>query len=284
MTGAGLVGRREELATLVAAMTGSGEHRVALVTGDAGIGKTRLVWEACSAAQREGVVVLTGACMPMSAALPFLPITDALQGMLLAERRSLLNSALVDLPAAVADRLEAFLPGLSPRDRLDPPSPQGSHTLLLTALRQLLDAVGSRRRVTLVVEDLHWADESTLDLLTYLTRTAGPDVTVVVDSRADEPGSAQQVVHDWLAETARLPGTVSVALEPLDQAGVAELMLDPGSTLDRRRRRDPVPWPGQPLLHRAARGRCHGRGSSVTRHSSCRCCQSARGAAAVRHA
>ena len=59
-----------ELVDLAATMSGAGPHRVVLITGDAGIGKSRLVAEATAAARQDGAVVLTAGCLPLTASMP----------------------------------------------------------------------------------------------------------------------------------------------------------------------------------------------------------------------
>ena len=231
----GFVGRRAELVDLAAAMSGAGPHRVVLITGDAGIGKSRLVAEATAAARRDGAVVLTAGCLPLTASMPLLPVTEALHQLLEPANQGVFAAARETLPAAVGDRVAALVPALGAPGRTSLASTATDQPLLLAAVRDLLDAVGGRRHVALVIEDLHWADPSSLDALTYLTRTSGPGVTVVVNSRADEPGDGQQSIGDWLAATARLPGCLILQLRPLDEVATAELVhvLAPAASRDR---------------------------------------------------
>ena len=74
MSAAPFVGREAELADLHAVVTGTGPARVALVTGDAGIGKSRLVLEAAGHLAVSGTTVLVGGCLPLAAPVPLLPV------------------------------------------------------------------------------------------------------------------------------------------------------------------------------------------------------------------
>ena len=139
------VGRQPEL-DLVAGLladASSGSARVVLVFGDAGLGKTALLGAAARRAGTE-VLVLSGACLMLSAtSVPFLAI------------RSLVRSC---PPAPSAGSVPGF-DGVEPSDAL-------------LRFDAWLDRLCAERTVMLIVDDLHWADESTLDLLTYLL--AGP--------------------------------------------------------------------------------------------------------------
>ena len=74
-----MVGRATELAAVEEVLAGTG--RAALVIGEAGVGKTRLVAEAADSERDQGVVVVVGRCLPLSTALPLLPIVDALRAL-----------------------------------------------------------------------------------------------------------------------------------------------------------------------------------------------------------
>ncbi|MCX6466165.1 MAG: AAA family ATPase, partial [Pseudonocardiales bacterium] len=195
-----LVGRRAELTALVAACRSGG---VTLVTGEAGIGKTRLLDEV---AARVGAGVLRGHAVPGGG--PFRPLVEAL-----------VRAA----PATLADdpRLGPFRAVLA---RLLPgwpvPPPAGAHVVdpvvvlgeaVLELLRVLADA-GPR---TLLLDDLHWSDPDTLAVLEYLAG-AQPPVRIVGAARVDTPG-------DGLAALRRHPDVAEVALPPLTADEVAAL-------------------------------------------------------------
>ena len=205
------VGRRAEAAVLSAAFDGTG-HGVVLVTGDAGIGKSRLVAEVIAAVP--GVLVLAGAALPLSESLPYGPVVDALAPLGAGPGRPLLDRALSRCPPYVGRQLAGLLPSLS----VDPPAPPvpaaEDRSRLLHAVRDLLAALGSERRTVLVVEDLHWSDLATRDLLTFLVRAVPPGVAVVLTSRLGELAVGDPLL-DWLADVSRLPGVETVALSAL---------------------------------------------------------------------
>ncbi len=94
---------------------------------------------------------------------------------------------------------------------------------LFTAVRDLLAALGAARRTALVVEDLHWADPGTLDLLTFLVRSLPPGTALVATSRSTEITAGSPVL-EWLDTTSRLPTVEQVTLGPLRDDDVASLV------------------------------------------------------------
>ena len=205
------VGRRAEATVLSAAFDGTG-HEVVLVTGDAGIGKSRLVAEVIAALP--DVLVLAGAALPLSESLPYGPVVDALAPLGAGPGRPLLDRALRRCAPYVVRQLAGLLPSLSV-DSPGPPVPAAEdRSRLLHAVRDLLAALGTERRTVLVVEDLHWSDLATRDLLTFLVRAVPPGVAVVLTSRLGELAVGDPLL-DWLADVSRLPAVETVALSAL---------------------------------------------------------------------
>jgi DNA-binding CsgD family transcriptional regulator/tetratricopeptide (TPR) repeat protein len=195
-----LVGREAELAVLTAALTpGPGPHAVVLV-GEAGVGKTRLVGEAIRLSTEAGVHLLSGGCLPLASTLPFLPITEALHG---------LDPALLDRCAPyVRSEVARLMPawGTAP----DSPIDGWEQGRLFAALRDLLAADG---QPALVIEDLHWADASTVDFLAYLGAVGGSPL--VLTCREEEIGTR-------LTEFSWRPGVLRLPLPRLSRDEVAQ--------------------------------------------------------------
>lgn len=187
-----LVGRRAELATLTSAQS----KRLAIVRGEAGIGKTRLVAELAATLAAGGASVLAGRCdeEPLSS---FQPFREAFR-------------------ATGAEQLEHALRSLAPADRaelgrLDPSlgggrvlSGDGDRFQLYEAVADLLGALADSSPVVLVIEDLHWADRSTHRLLAHLVNhpacrglfivaTTRPDGTSVSDELLRHPERVEQL-------------------------------------------------------------------------------------------
>jgi DNA-binding CsgD family transcriptional regulator/tetratricopeptide (TPR) repeat protein len=184
------VGRVEELSLLEAAQmrAADGEPAVVLVGGEAGVGKTRLVAELVARCSTGGIRILSGGCLPVGdGALPYAPIVEALRPL----PAELGADAVRELAGPSWPELARLLPGLG--EPPGGPAGQAAQTRLFELLLGLLGRLGERSPVALIVEDLHWADHSTRDLLVFLARNLRRErVLVVVSYRSDEPGT------DWL--------------------------------------------------------------------------------------
>src|SRR4029453_16311056 len=165
-----LVGRDRELERLEEQLrrAAAGQGGTVLVAGDAGIGKTRLVTELCARARAAGALPLLGRCIDLvGAEVPYLPVAEALRPLLAREEvRELLGSA---------RELRSLLPGMVAGERRtgQPDGAPGSQLGLLGELLALLDIAAAAEPVVLVLEDLHWADRSTLDLVAFLAHNLG---------------------------------------------------------------------------------------------------------------
>jgi predicted ATPase len=153
-----LVGRAAELARLANLLdeAAAGHAVAALVSGDAGVGKSRLVAEVAASAASRGFTVLTGQCAEIGDSVPYLPFADALR------------TAKPDLEAAVKTRpvLAMLLPdGDGGRDRESDWSGLTKQQMF-GAMLGLLAELSDEAPVLLVLEDLHWADATTRDLVT----------------------------------------------------------------------------------------------------------------------
>ncbi len=214
------VGRDRELSRL-RAVVGAGEARLLLVVGDAGIGKTGLVTEAMGRVAADGAVVVGGGCLPMRETLPLLPVVDALRELSRIDRGELLENALAETPRYVQVEVARLLPQRGGNGAKSSGPADGGRERLFAAIAELLGAAAQRRRVVLVVEDVHWADSATLDCLTFLTRgRLDPGLTVVTTCRSDEAQLASHVV-EWLAHVRGIAGVVEVRLDPLTRAETA---------------------------------------------------------------
>jgi DNA-binding CsgD family transcriptional regulator/tetratricopeptide (TPR) repeat protein len=217
-----LVGRDRELDEVLAWVRSGGPSGVTgvLLAGDAGVGKTRLLGEARERLDGDGRRVVVGHCLDLGdTALPYLPVSEVL-GQLAAEQP--------DAVAEVAGRHPA-LARLQPGQRVLAAEGSGGPGVdrsdLFEAVHELLEAA-SGDGLALVIEDAHWADRSTRDLLTFLLtrRFAGP-VVVVVSYRADDL-HRRHPLRTQVAEWARLPGVRRMTLGPLDEDAVRLLIAE----------------------------------------------------------
>jgi DNA-binding CsgD family transcriptional regulator/GTPase SAR1 family protein len=195
-TGPALVGRASELSVVRDGLdrAEAGAAVTILVTGDAGVGKTALVRQACDDRAAE-TIVLMGGCLPLtSMAVPFLAFRSALRD--------------------IRGREIASAPHF-----LEPGQPAENVPLLLDGW---LDDVCAINPVVLVIDDLQWADQSTLDALMYLV--AGPRarrLAVVATVRSSDIGEDHPLRH-WLADIQRMPGTEELRLGNLDRIATGQ--------------------------------------------------------------
>jgi len=212
------IGRAVELRRLDAALerAGQGSPQVVLVAGDAGVGKTRLLLALADRARRRGMRVLTGGCVELGdIGLPYLPVVDALRELADdPEEARLLAGAAMTAPG-----LDRLLPGIEPAG---PAGDDLDQLQVLDALRAVLVGLSERSPVLLVLEDLHWADRATRDLVAFLARTLRSGrVTLAVSYRSDEL-HRRHPLRPLLAELVRLSAVERLELAPFTRAELAE--------------------------------------------------------------
>jgi DNA-binding CsgD family transcriptional regulator/tetratricopeptide (TPR) repeat protein len=159
------VGRVAELTVLQAALRDAvgGTPSTVLVGGEAGVGKTRLVQHFASQVADE-VQLLLGRCINLSGGgLPYGPVVDALRGLLRDSRSGILQT----LPEPLRRDLIRLVRSGDRDEPLIDPSTRLAQARLFESVLRLLDHLGERAPVLLILEDLHWADRSTLDLLLF---------------------------------------------------------------------------------------------------------------------
>jgi tetratricopeptide (TPR) repeat protein len=212
--GTAIAGRTRELAAVRDHLaTGTG---LLLVAGEAGIGKTTLVAAAAPAA---GTAVVTGHCLHLSREVPLLPVIEVLRTLHDIDDGQWMEEALATCPAYVHQSLSRLLPELDPSGAPASVDPWGPERLL-SSVSSLLRALAAARPLAVLLEDCHWADPSTLDLLTHLASTT-TTVPVVATWRTDDPDVLGDRA-DWLSTTRWSHGVTVVDLAPLSLDETAE--------------------------------------------------------------
>jgi DNA-binding CsgD family transcriptional regulator len=214
------VGRAAELAVLeeVLADAAGGAASVVLIGGEAGVGKTRLVAELTDRAHALGATAVTGACVELTAGTaPYLAITETLRDL----GRTLPDRAWDRLRAGAGPELEALMPGAGGED--DARADNASRARLFGQLHELLLEAAVAAPLVVVLEDVHWADRSTLDLTGFLARTLdGAGIVLVATYRSDEV-PRRPALRAWLAELGRVSAVRRLELAPFSAAEVADL-------------------------------------------------------------
>jgi predicted ATPase/DNA-binding SARP family transcriptional activator len=176
-----------------------GSGKLILVEGDPGIGKTRLITELINSHIRgnASALVLHGISYELEQGLPYQPIVDALRKLLVRpDAESLIVQ--LSLDAIWLTELARLLPEiLTHFPHISAPVPPADESRLWEALLRLFRGLSSRREVWLFLDDLHWADSSTIAWLGYLIHNLpSPSIQLVATSRAqDEQSDLLKLIH-----------------------------------------------------------------------------------------
>ncbi|MBI2708881.1 MAG: AAA family ATPase [Actinobacteria bacterium] len=229
-----LVGRDEEVELLERALRSSvGHHRalLALVVGDAGVGKTRLATELAEAARdRHGAVVFEGRCVPYGEANVWWPIAEALRRACGLKPGAPADEALArarervarvfppSVPELEAERVAQGLAALmgydgSQRDM----DAAGSRDSSVSSLAAFLEQSAAHQPVVLQLSDLHWADDVVLDVLDTLLDRLGRHPVVLL-------ATARQSIRERWTPTPGRHNQLVVNLDPLDRPAGEELL------------------------------------------------------------
>ncbi len=218
-----LVSRDEQLATLEDAFLEArrGRGRLVVLAGEAGIGKTRLANELARQARRLGAAVLWGSCSEVELSLPYLPFVEAVGNYLDTSNVGALAERLGPTGRELSQLWPQFGDGLPPEAASDP----GQAKLrLFEAIVSLLAIPAADGALLLVIEDVHWADDSSRELLDHIARRlSGLRALVLVTYRGDEVHRRHPLVpalRTW--RRSRLAEVVE--LRPLPEAGVGQMV------------------------------------------------------------
>jgi DNA-binding CsgD family transcriptional regulator len=210
-----LVGRAAELARLRALLqdAAAGRAVTGLVSGDAGIGKSRLVDEAQRIAEQDGFTVLCGQCAEIGDSVPYLPFADAFR--------------------TAPPRIEKAIKTRPVLSRLLPDGGEQDHQVdwagltrqqMFGAVLSLLSELAAESPVLLVIEDLHWADASTRHLVTFLARMLHRERVAIIGTYRTDDLDRRHPLRGVIAELLRLPMVALVELGPLPAAALAEIL------------------------------------------------------------
>ena len=216
-----LVGRERELTELEDALLAAirGEGRMLLLGGDAGMGKTRLTRELEDRARAIGVTTLSGGCSEAELALPYLPFLQALGNYVAQADLSRLRAQL----GASAVELGKLFPrlGRAPADAGDPVQ---AKLRFYEAILHLLEVGAGESGLLLVVEDLHSADASTLELLDYLARRVLTARVLVLGTYRPDEIHRRHPLWPRLQDWRRKGLTQTVTLHPLGSGEVRRMV------------------------------------------------------------
>ncbi|TVL94271.1 helix-turn-helix transcriptional regulator [Streptomyces sp. SAJ15] len=193
------VGRGDELTALSAALAraAAGEPQAMLIGGEAGVGKSRLTEEFVARAAADGAVTAMGGCVEIGAdGLPFAPVSAVLRAL-----RRRLGDELARAAAGQEGELARLLPelGETTRESRD----EDGRARLFELTTRLLERLATDRTLVVVIEDLHWADRSTRELLGYLVRCLHTARLLVVATYRSDDLHRRHPLRPFLAELDR---------------------------------------------------------------------------------
>jgi DNA-binding CsgD family transcriptional regulator len=216
------IGREQELAALESLLgrAEASEGSFALLSGESGVGKSRLVAELGARARSRGMTVLIGECLELAEGeLPYAPLIGALRSLLRSRSRDEADELLV----APHGELERLLPELA----TEAPSQErrggseGAQGRLFEQLLSVICAAARQQPLLLVIEDLHWADRSTRDFIAFLLRGARQEpLALLLTYRSDEL-HRRHPVKPFVSELQRTGGALRVDLRPFSRQELA---------------------------------------------------------------
>lgn len=219
------VGRGDAVAALegVFEEAAAGARRIVTLSGEPGIGKTRLASELGLRAHGRGAIVLYGRC-DEEPLLPHQPFVEALRhyvcnadATVLAGQVQLISGELRRVVPELAERVPALAQPLSG-------DPEGARYRLFEAVAALLCEAAAQRPLVLVLDDLHWADDATLLLLKYVARYPRDARLMIVGTYREMDLEADHPLNGILADLAREELVERIALGGLDESAVSELV------------------------------------------------------------
>ena len=180
-----LVGRVEEVDALDRAVSGLAESGAAtlVVLGEPGIGKTRILGELAARADEAGQIVLSGSASELESDLPFWVFVDALDEYVMAMEPRRLESLEDDVRAELA----RLLPSMSDHPASGEVALQDERYRAHRAVRELLERLAATKPLVLILDDVHWADSASIELIGALLRrppSAAVLLTVAARPRA----------------------------------------------------------------------------------------------------
>jgi tetratricopeptide (TPR) repeat protein len=226
-TGSVFVGRDSERAMLMRSLEEArgGQGKLVLIDGAAGVGKTRIAAEIAVGASQEGVRTFAGGCYDRDDPVPFIPFVEILETALaqtpnLARLREALGDDAAEM-ARLVPQLRRSFPDVPPPAELPP---EQSRRLLFSAFSGLVKRISGNSPILFLIDDLHWADEGTLLLLSYLAQiiTELP-VMIVGTFRTFEPDPGGHLSRT-LDELNRRHLVERLSLRGLSESAVAEML------------------------------------------------------------
>ncbi len=213
-----LVGRDQECADLADLLDGTASTPVILVSGEAGVGKSRLVRFLAAAAQQQGWLAIEGHCYEQAGRGPYAGIADLLRSI----ARAHSPAARAEGFASEADAVARSIPGAPNSEPSIGGDADADRARLFEGLRTLVEHIGSEAPLLVIVEDVHWADDLTLEALVFLARQARSLPLLLVMTFREEERPRALARAQAVLEREHL--VAEMRLHPLEATGVARMI------------------------------------------------------------
>jgi DNA-binding SARP family transcriptional activator/tetratricopeptide (TPR) repeat protein len=222
-----LIGRTAELHTLRQAYAGSRAGRFVAITGEAGIGKTRLAEEFIEQVRDRSGAIITARCYEGEVILPYSLFADILRAAIAQPDRlhqlDRLPAVWVSEAARLNPELISLRPDLPAPPPLDNPSAQGRFFEGVTQVLLALCATDQQTPAILFLDDLNWVDEASLELWSYFVRRLCGHALLIIAAWRTENAPHEQRLQQVVTDLQRSGSGMLLSLAPLNQAQVAEL-------------------------------------------------------------
>ncbi|GEM_PF-1466670 len=227
------IGRAEEIKSLLNTYQAAHDSKVQVVfvTGEAGVGKTRLIHEFSKSISKENVYFLHGTCFDTKIPMPYQPFREALAGFI--ERDEYYGySILRTLPESAKIEIIKIIPGLDTK-RLGITSnmsldPVQDEYRLFDGIYQIFKRISEKGPVVLLLDDIHWADTASLEMFSYLVRNAKSDRIMICLTYRPEEIIDGNVEKGYLASTIHKLGRIQkldrIVLQPLSKDNVIDIL------------------------------------------------------------
>jgi class 3 adenylate cyclase len=214
------VGRVDAVDTLVRSWkdASTGERRAVVVSGEPGVGKSRLVASVTRQADDDGALILYGRCEE-DLAVPYQPFADALRNAVQSAPRDLI-AAHVAVHGGALRRLFPKLMAPEPPEA----APEAEQLRIIAALTDLLDRLCEEQPVVLVIEDIHWAAPATVRALRHLINVEDPAAFLLLATYRDTEVDRHHALGGLLADLSKIEGAQRIALNGLDRGEIEELV------------------------------------------------------------
>ncbi|GAC1389443.1 MAG: hypothetical protein NVS4B11_03590 [Ktedonobacteraceae bacterium] len=199
--------------------------RVALLVGELGIGKTRLLDEFAACAIRDGATVLRGGASESEGMPPYLPFLEALGQHIRVTPLHKLPEQIAVAPQILASILPELTARLGEVPLAYPLLPEQTRLRLYEAVGMFLEAISTPQVLVLTLDDLHWADTSSLDLLCYIARHHSKAKLLIVGTYREGEVDGNPALERAVTELARQRILTKVAVDPLSADEIEALAV-----------------------------------------------------------